>query len=200
MYPAGVTLRQAHRRHPNPYGFMDAAEAIVLEQVLNLYGIASDCPTFNDIRFKNLPNPKCQRINLQRTFLPHTLVDFNFLHADSRPWPRSDDISSHCLVHWLGTHLIIDKQVGHQLGNGTETSWAVRNFLLQDLLMIDGGGPTMPARAGNRRLVRHFEAVNEWWHGRMTANQVEGVLKEGMVNGILDSYAPEVAEKQSDEL
>ena len=48
-YPAGALLRQASRRHPNPYGFMMPKDGAIFEQILNSYGMRRDS-TINDGR------------------------------------------------------------------------------------------------------------------------------------------------------
>lgn len=153
---------------------MHPPEASILEQILNTYGLSSDTPKY-DYLFGKLPNPHCYRINLQGTLQPRTVTDFNSFYHDMRPWPRPEDA---CLVHWVGTHLLLETPLWKEKGHSRSRSFFKAE--LEDLPLKEC--LTWPARdACNTRMMRMYNVTTAWWHGRVGMDAIQEAVDEGLV-------------------
>ena len=177
-YPAGGLVRQATRRHPNPYGFMAPKDGSLFEQILNAYGMRRDTKA-NDVRFANLPNSHCRRVNVQGTILSRQVVDFGELYADP-VWPPNE-----CLVHWGLTSKTLDAPLWKETDIGLPR---VREFMqreLRELPLIRN--ETWPAKEMNSaRQQRTYAAAEGWWNGLLTIEDVENRVWEGLIDELID--------------
>lgn len=179
-YPAGAILRQASRRHPNPYGFMAPKEGAFFEQILNSYGMRRDT-TINNDRFLHLPNPKCRRVNVQGTIRSRQVVDFGELYADP-VWPPPN---GECLVHWGKTSNFLDTPLWRNPdAHGTKR---VRDFLREELRELPPiRNETWPAKEMNTvRQHRLWIAAEGWWNGKLSLEKVEEAVYAGLIDELI---------------
>lgn len=181
-YPAAGLVRQAARRHPNGFGFMDIKEAIILEQLMNAYGMRSDTHN-HDKLFPFQPNA-CRRINIQGTYRSQTVTDLsNVYGVGEGDWPVSGD---ECLVHWANVFTKLETPTlwnHYDFGSAT-----VRKFLSEELKHLppsDDVALRTTRMADDARGRRMWHTAVDFWHGKIGVPEVEEAIRVGLIDEAL---------------
>lgn len=102
----------------------------------------------------------------------------NSFYYDERPWPRPENA---CLVHWAGTHLLLETPLWKKNKGGHARS---QSFFKAELTEVpsDEKCSAYPARDPcNARMMRMYNVSHAWWHGHVGQDAVQKAVDEGLL-------------------